>query len=504
MTTEEENVMSENNMSEDNLLNIEESNTSFINIGNIYNKNNITELLSNTSCIDKPNKCNYKNPYSKISFYGRNPITNKKYSEEDRNYKVNEYINSCNTKKNTSVELCCNKDDTNLKKLINSNKIIYKEFNNFTKFYPYIKINKKQNKTKSIDICRNNGPKCIQEGYKRPSQYEICKLLKNNDISRNLYQNIDKSNLYPDCTNFNCEDNIDLKTSSYLLDIYLYNAIKIDNSDELKNIISNNNKILNEILKYPNNNPLIHETIINKSNKCFRLLLGFNPDLNVIDYYGNTPLHISCLTGNELMTFMLIKQGADTTSQNKYGDTPLHCAAMSSNEKLLLILFNSNSSIHILNEKDETPLFSAVKCKNKNLKIVSLLVNKGSDLRLRNKNNDSLLNILNRDEKTSTNLEIDTFIKKKYYDSCKNNDEYDKLKTDFPEIKNYTFDSPNEENVDVYVEYDDTNNQEKYYLNKEFPIKKNFKEGFTNNSCNYIKYIIVFIIFLFAILKYIY
>ena len=204
------------------------------------------------------------------------------------------------------------------------------------------------------------------------------------------------------------------------------------------------------------------------------------------------------------MTFMLIKQGADTTSQNKYGDTPLHCAAMSSNEKLLLILFNSNSSIHILNEKDETPLFSAVKCKNKNLKIVSLLVNKGSDLRLRNKNNDSLLNILNRDEKTSTNLEIDTFIKKKYYDSCKNNDEYDKLKTDFPEIKNYTFDSPNEENVDVYVEYDDTNNQEKYYLNKEFPIKKNFKEGFTNNSCNYIKYIIVFIIFLFAILKYIY
>lgn len=501
MTIQEENTIlfQEENIISENVPNLEESN--IININSLYNRNNLSELLTKTSCIDKENKCNYKNSYSKIDFYGNNPITNKKYTEEDRNYKINEYINSCNTKKNTSVNICCDKTNSKLNRLLNSNKLINNEISKFSKFYPYIKINKKQNKIQSIDVCRK-GKKCIKEGFRKPNQYDMCKLLKNNELSKNMYQNISNDNLNPDCTKINCEDNIDLKNGSYLLDVYLYNAIKLDNSDELKKLISGNFKVLNEILKYPNNNPLIHESIYNKSYKCFRLLLGYNPDLSIIDHYGNTPLHVSCLSGDELMSFMLIKQGSDITLQNKFGDTPLHCASMSGNEKLLYILFNSSASIHILNELNETPLFSAVKCKNKNLKIIKLLIDKGSDLRLRNKNNESILNILNKDEKNEINLEINTFIKKKYFDSCKNNKEYQNLIKKFPEIKSYEFESPNEENVDVLVEYDDAVNQNKYFNDKEYPIKINYMEKFSLNSNKFIKYFIVFIIFLCALLKY--
>ena len=85
----------------------------------------------------------------------------------------------------------------------------------------------------------------------------------------------------------------------------------------------------------------------------------------MLDDYGNTPLHLSCLVGRDIMAYMLLKQGSELFSKNKYGDTPLHCGALSGNFKIMYLLLNSNVSIHSLNNNGENPLFSAVKSKKR-------------------------------------------------------------------------------------------------------------------------------------------
>jgi ankyrin repeat protein len=450
-------------------------------VKDLYDKSNMTNLISKQSCIDKKYNCNYQKTYSKIELYNINPSTNRPYTEEERKNKVNEYKNICDNHKKSSLRICCDKNDPRLNALMNSSHPVIKQsFNKMRLVYPYIKNNISNGDIESISVCRDDDDKCKVKGYKKPDGYELCKLLKNETIKDVNYQDINNENLSDNCTMFNCKNSsINSSSNSHLDDVIIFNSIKIDDVKELRKLLINNPKLISVNMKYPNNNPIIHETIINNSMKSFRLILGFSNRITILDDYGNTPLHLSCLIGREVMTYMLIKQGSELFSKNKYGDTPLHCAAMSGSEKVIYLLLNSDVSIHALNNNGENPLFSAIKCKKKNLNIIKLLVDKGSDINLRNKNGESMINVLQKEEKNLLNDQIQTFLKKKYFDRCKSQNEYELLLKENPEISIYEFEGINDENVEVEVEYNEDNNQDKYYYNKEFPIKKNLIETFT-------------------------
>ena len=64
---------------------------------------------------------------------------------------------------------------------------------------------------------------------------------------------------------------------------------------------------------------------------------------------------------------------------------------------------------------------------NINRNIIKLLVDKGSDINLRNKNGESMINVLQKEEKNLLNDQIQTFLKKKYFDRCKSQNEYELL-----------------------------------------------------------------------------
>ena len=91
---------------------------------------------------------------------------------------------------------------------------------------------------------------------------------------------------------------------------------------------------------------------------------------------------------------------------------------------------------------------------------------------MRNKDNDSLINVLQKEKKSLLNDEIQTYLKKKYFDRCRTQNEYNLLVKNNPEISIYEFDGVDQENVEVEVEYDEDVKQDKYYYNKELPIKK--------------------------------
>ena len=476
-------------------------------VDDLYNKSSMTDLISKQSCVDKKYNCNYQKTYSKIELYGINPSSNKPYTVEERNNKMNEYKNRCDNHKKSSIDICCDKNDPRLDALTNSSHPkIKKSFNEMRLVYPYIKNNISNGEIESISICKDDENTCKVKGYKKPDGYELCKLLKNDTIKNVNYQDIEYQKLSDDCTMFNCKNsNINTSNNSHLDDVIIYNSVKIDDVKELRKLIINNPELLRENMKYPNNNPLIHETIINNSMKCFRLILGYSNRIITLDDYGNSPLHLSCLIGRDVMTYMLIKQGAELFSKNKYGDTPLHCAAMSGNDKVLYLLLNSNPSIHALNNNGENPLFSAIKCKNKNLNIIKTLVDRGSDINLRNKNGDSMINIIQKEKKNLLNDQIITFLKKKYFDRCKSQKEYEILVKNNPEISIYEFDGVNDENVEVEVEYNEGTNQDKYYYNKEYPIKRNLIETFNNNNNSDVRTKLIFILgFIIIILLKIY
>ena len=379
------------------------------------------------------------------------------------------------------------------------------------KVYPYIKVNREKNNITSIDVCKNDN--CLDQGYKKPNPYELCKLINNNKIS-NKNQKI--TNLTPDCNLLNCLNrpyNFKDYSNTQFDDILIFNTIKRDDDKNLKNYINNNyshyNVTINRKIQYPYPTTLIHESINNNSEKCFRLLLGYNIDISVRDKHHNTPIHLSCLQGFVLMTFMLIKHGADLSLTNMYGDTPLHCASISGNFDLIPMLINtSNANIHTLNKNNENPLFSAVKCKKKNLKIIKYLVENGSDIYLKNNNNLTLLKSIINDKSKNAD-EIRTYFKKIYFDKCNTNKEYNELLKQFPELSPYDMNKYNTK-VDVEVEYDNDIEQPKYYNDKEYPIKK-FKtniEHFLVNSDyentiykNKVKFILIFIFLLLIIYK---
>jgi ankyrin repeat protein len=63
--------------------------------------------------------------------------------------------------------------------------------------------------------------------------------------------------------------------------------------------------------------------VICNNEKGLEEILALNPQLNLADINGNTPLHFAAFIRNSRILMMLLKAGADPTKRNNYGDTPL-------------------------------------------------------------------------------------------------------------------------------------------------------------------------------------
>ena len=82
-------------------------------------------------------------------------------------------------------------------------------------------------------------------------------------------------------------------------------------------------------------------------------------DINQRDSYGHSLLHWACIYGNVTMIRFLIQKGAKINLINNYGNTPLHhlCAFFKDNLKpIILLLENYNAIPHVKNKNNKTPL----------------------------------------------------------------------------------------------------------------------------------------------------
>jgi len=169
-------------------------------------------------------------------------------------------------------------------------------------------------------------------------------------------------------------------------------------SDEVNNFSENSAYKL----KKDNNNHKKQKTINynNLIDQCrngneydIKKLIKKGADVNMKDENGDTPLTISCYIEykNSLSIIKyLIKKGADINLPNDSIDSPLICACYGKNHySVIEYLVENKANINFKNEEGNTPLI--ISCQNGEIDVIKYLVNKGADIFVRNKHNQSAL-----------------------------------------------------------------------------------------------------------------
>lgn len=107
-----------------------------------------------------------------------------------------------------------------------------------------------------------------------------------------------------------------------------------------------------------------HKLTFSKAKK----LIEKGADVNEINDYGDTPLHIIAYYSKAKVVDLLIKNGADITVKNNYGNVPLVYAVRSKNIKKVRLLSNLSISSKILGSILTTAIY------NNNTEIVDFIL----------------------------------------------------------------------------------------------------------------------------------
>lgn len=118
-------------------------------------------------------------------------------------------------------------------------------------------------------------------------------------------------------------------------------------------------------------------------------LLEKNCDVDVVDSWGDTPLHEAVRNNHKEIAKLLLEYKSDPNRKNRCGSTPLHRAVVNHYTEIAKLLLMNNAKINTQDSYGDTPLHDAV---NKNhIEIIELLLHHGADVTIKNKKNETAL-----------------------------------------------------------------------------------------------------------------
>ena len=106
--------------------------------------------------------------------------------------------------------------------------------------------------------------------------------------------------------------------------------------------------------------------------------LAAGTDVNAMDSFRQTALHLAAQQGHEEVAELLIVNGADLEAKNKDGLTPLHVAALKGHKEIAELLIAEGADVNAKDKYGFTPLHQAAVKGRKEM--AELLIAKGADV----------------------------------------------------------------------------------------------------------------------------
>lgn len=117
-----------------------------------------------------------------------------------------------------------------------------------------------------------------------------------------------------------------------------------------------------------------------------RYIIDNHPEyLEITDLEDNTPLYLAILSNNQNIIAYLLEKGADVTIKDAAGNTPLHYAVMELNFEAVKCLIDLGADVNVKTDGNDSPLHLAVDLLHQNhnpntMKIIQFLVKHGANL----------------------------------------------------------------------------------------------------------------------------
>jgi ankyrin repeat protein len=122
-------------------------------------------------------------------------------------------------------------------------------------------------------------------------------------------------------------------------------------------------------------------------------LLDRGADIEMTDHYGRTALMAAAGFGHKDMAAFLLGRGANPRFAAKDGETALHRAAHAGDLEIAALLLDSGAEIDAQADDGATPLLKACAYNDNRVDIARLLLERGADAQLRNKQGRTALDL---------------------------------------------------------------------------------------------------------------
>jgi ankyrin repeat protein len=134
---------------------------------------------------------------------------------------------------------------------------------------------------------------------------------------------------------------------------------------------------------------LIFYAIKSKSVDVIPFLFAEKLDVNHVNDYGETPLHVAARLGDEIGIRLLIDAGGDVRMSNQLRQTPLMLSALKGSKESVSLLLDAGAALTPVDSMGEGALFYALR--GRKLSILERFIEKGSFVHALNDQGHSLI-----------------------------------------------------------------------------------------------------------------
>lgn len=140
-------------------------------------------------------------------------------------------------------------------------------------------------------------------------------------------------------------------------------------------------------------NTLLHTALISKRFDIAEILISKLPDINYLNVYNESCLHLAASSAPKALLLNLIEAGANVNLKDYKGQTPLHKALIKNSVEVVEFLLEKGADVNASNNKSEYPIHLALR-RIPSLPFVKALMRHGADLTVKDQNGTNLVELM--------------------------------------------------------------------------------------------------------------